>query len=184
MENKQYPRVTHILQGTGLVDLSRIRPDVLEASSKFGTAVHRATELWDLDTLDIDKLSAPLVPYLESWKKFKADYKIQEFIAIEKHVISEKWQYQGTLDRIADINGKLTLIDIKSSDTVLPATDLQTAGYKIAWEEETKQRIRQRWCVQVLESGYNITEFQSKTDETVFLSCVTLYNFKKGKGLL
>src|SRR3990167_1495715 len=100
IKEEKYPRVTTILSKAGLISFSYLNPNVLKNAQLFGTAVHKAAELYDLGTLDIRKLSAPLLPYLTAWQKFKADYKIQEFIAIEKHVISEKWQYRGTLDRV------------------------------------------------------------------------------------
>src|SRR3990167_5379876 len=102
IKEEKYPRVTTILSKAGLISFSYLNPNVLKNAQKFGTAVHKTTELWDNGTLDISKLSAPLFPYLAVWQKFRADYKIQEFIAIEKKVISEKWQYQGTLDRVAN----------------------------------------------------------------------------------
>src|SRR3990167_1236157 len=179
IKEEKYPRVTTILSEAGLTDFSKINPVVLEASAKFGTAVHLATKLWDETNLNMETLSAPLLPSLEAWKKFKRDYGIICFVDIEKHVISKKWKYQGHLDRIAIVYGERTLIDIKSVNTVMPATAIQTAGYKIGWEETSKQRIRQRWCVQVLEDGYKITEFKERTDESVFIACLQLYRWKE-----
>src|SRR3990167_1926047 len=137
LNGKPVPSVTQILHGAGLMDFSNIHPERLERSRKFGEAVHRACELYDLNNLNVNTLSLPLIPYLETWKKFREDYGMDGIGTIEEKICSERWQYAGTLDRIYPVHCKLTLIDIKSTTTLDPTVALQTAGYKIAWEEMT-----------------------------------------------
>lgn len=183
LDGVRIPGVSEILTGAGLVDLSQIRPDVLESARKFGKAVHTACELWDKNDLNIDILSAPLIPYLEAWKKFIADYDVVLGVS-EKIVYSAKWRFAGTLDRLGFANNKLTLIDIKSGSTIQPATALQTAGYKIAYEEMTKLKIKQRWIVQLNEDGYKITECKEQSDESVFIGTMQVYQWLKKHNLL
>lgn len=185
MEKSNLPRVTEILKGAGLSDFSRVPIDILEASQHFGTAVHLACQLWDLKTLDIDVLSEPLIPRLEAWKKFIKDYKViilpEE---IEKQFISEKYGFKGTPDRWPIIRNKRTLIDLKSSDTMYPSTEIQTAGYQILLEENGI-KIHQRWGVQLRENGtYKIEPYKEILDRSIFLSALNLYNWKKRRNLL
>lgn len=180
---EKFPRVTEILKGAGLIDLSCIREDVLERAAKFGTAVHLACELHDKNTLDIDKLDPALFPYLEGWRKFKKDYDTS-FNGIEQVVYSDRWKFRGTLDRIGMINHKLTLIDIKSSTSIFPSTAIQLAAYQLAWQEMAQEKIKQRWCVQLTPDGYTVAEYKNHDrDKSVFVAALTIYNWKKENKL-
>ena len=184
LNGKRLVGVSEVLQKSGLVDLSAIRPDVLEAARKFGTATHKATELWDKGTLDVSILSLPLVPRLEAWKNFRKDYKIGEFSCIEKLVYSAKWGYAGTLDRICEISGKLTLLDIKSGEYIDPSMEIQLAAYQIAFEELTGLRIKQRWIIQLSDNQYKIYPCKEiiELSKTVFLAALTLVKWRTNHG--
>ena len=178
------PRVTEVLRGAGLIDMSFVPSAILERAQLFGTAVHRATELWDKGVLDISKLSAPLVPYLEGWKKFLKDYNIQiDPDEMEKQFTSSKWGFKGTPDRWPVIGRRRTLVDIKSSTSMQPSTRIQTAAYEILLEENGI-KIVQRWCVQLNEKGtYKVEPYTKTSDRTVFLAALTVFNFKKEMGI-
>jgi hypothetical protein len=178
------PRVTEVLRGAGLIDMSFVPKDLLDRAQLFGTAVHRATELWDKGVLDVSKLSEPLIPYLNGWKKFLKDYNIQiNPDEMERQFTSTKWHFKGTPDRWPVIARKRTLIDIKSSTSMQPSTRIQTAAYEILLEENGIKVI-QRWCVQLNEKGtYKIEPYTKTSDRTVFLAALTVFNFKKEVGL-
>ena len=180
MENN-FPRVTEILQGAGLTDFSHVPVYILEAAQKFGTAAHKACELWDLGTLNIDTLSAPLIPRLEAWKKFKMDYKIDEFMAIEERLQSAKWQFRGTPDRIYQVNkNTVAIYDIKTAETILPAVAIQMAGYQILAEENYKTKKIIRWSIQLKDDGtYKIDQFTNPHDKSVFISALNIYRWRK-----
>jgi hypothetical protein len=172
--------VSSILKAAGLVDLSGIPELVLERARDFGIAVHKACELEDKGTLDLETLDPALMPYLEAWRRFKADMKVI-IIDIEKPVYSKKWWYAGTCDRIATIGGKRVMVDIKSSATMYPSMKIQLAGYAIADEEMTGEKIQERLGVQLLKTAdYKIYPYRDETsDRSVFLSAVTISKFKK-----
>lgn len=94
------PSVTKILQIVGISDFSKVPADILERARLFGTAVHKACELFDKGTLDERTLDTNLWPYLDAWFAFKKDYQL-EFIEIEKPIASVIYQVAGTPDRIA-----------------------------------------------------------------------------------
>ena len=81
------PSVTKILQIVGISDFSKVPADILERARLFGTAVHKACELFDKGTLDERTLDTNLWPYLDAWFAFKKDYQL-EFIEIEKPIAS------------------------------------------------------------------------------------------------
>lgn len=60
------------------------------------------------------------------------------FLESERVVYSRQHNYVGTLDAVAMVNDKLTLLDYKTSNKLYPAYALQIAGYQIAWNEEKR----------------------------------------------
>jgi hypothetical protein len=173
------PRVTEILRGAGLIDFSMVPASIMAPAQRFGSAVHKATELCDKGTLDIDILSEPLIPYLDGWKKFITDYNITiKPDEIERQFISKIWGFKGTPDRWPLVGNKRTLIDLKSSTSMYPATAIQTAAYQILLEENGI-KIQQRWGVQLNNKGtYKIEVYKKISDRTVFLSALNIYKWK------
>ena len=97
-EGLKVPGVTKVLKNAGLIDFSMVPASILERAFKFGTAVHLATELDDRNNLDMATLDAPLLPYVNAWRKFKKDVGCK-VLSIEERVYSGKYRYCGTLDR-------------------------------------------------------------------------------------
>lgn len=56
-------------------------------------------------------------------------------IFVEQVVYSEKYSYAGTLDLMAEVNGKLTVLDWKTGKAVYPEAHLQNAAYRQAIRE-------------------------------------------------
>ena len=52
-----------------------------------------------------------------------------EWIACEKKVYSRSWEYAGTIDALAKINGKLCVIDFKTSAKIYKEYYLQVSAY-------------------------------------------------------
>ncbi|MFA6142477.1 MAG: hypothetical protein WC738_04190 [Candidatus Omnitrophota bacterium] len=180
MEKSNLPRVTEILRAEGLIDFSKVPQDIMERAQLFGTAVHSTTELWDKGTLNLMKLDPLLIPYLEGWKKFIKDYGISfKPDEIERQLISIKWGFKGTPDRWPIVQGKRTLIDLKSSTAMYPSTSIQTAAYQILLEENGI-KVQQRWGIQLNDKGiYKIIPYTKLSDRTVFLSALNLWKWKK-----
>lgn len=71
------------------------------------------------------------------------------FLSSERVVYSKKHDYIGKMDIEAKVNGKLCLIDIKSSNGLYNTYNLQTAAYVMADEEESKRSYKGRWLIRV-----------------------------------
>lgn len=178
------PGVSEILQVGGFTDFDHVPDYIMEPAKKFGKAVHTACHLDNLGTLDEGTLSEPLKPYLASWRKFKADYKVR-IVESEFMMYSEKWGFAGILDDVVMIDSELVLLDLKSSDTMQAATELQTAAYKIAYEEQESMRISKRRGVQLCETGIPVIhKYKERTDEATFKGAISGYRFKKRRNLL
>jgi hypothetical protein len=181
IEGRKIPSVTHILGAENFyADLHRISSAVLAAAAKFGRAGHKACELLDKNTLDFNTLSEHLFPYVTHWLDYKVDNQIEKINAIEMPVYSKKWGYAGTLDRVVNDN---ILIDIKFSSVISPTTALQLALYKVAYEEMTGNKIKERLCVQLTQDGYKVYTYKDKMDEYIALGAVNSFKWKMKNGI-
>lgn len=168
------PSVTQILSVADLY--VHIDKALLARASKFGTAVHKATELHDKGTLNLLSLSVALAPYLDGWKKFKkdTDFKILE----SESVVYSKMGYAGTLDRIGTMGGKLTLLDIKTTTTIPKTIALQLGAYRHAWQEMHGKTIEQVISVQLKPCNYFIRDYDDPTAILTFRSFIEIYKWR------
>lgn len=169
------PSVTQILRV--IDDLSKIPAEYLERARVLGTAVHRATELFDLHDLDEASLDPMIVPYLEAWKRFRLE---TGFVveAVESRLHHAVYGYCGTLDRRGVLHGKRVVIDIKSGE-LYPSHGPQTAAYQKADEHMTGAPIEARYVVQLTDTGrYSLQPMKDATDWSTFLAALTIHRFK------
>lgn len=177
VDGKELPSVTTILHS--LNDFSFVDKDLLERAAKFGTAVHKATELYDQNSLDLDALDSALMPYVEAWDLFLSDYK-PEILSCEQRVAS-MYGYAGTLDRYMAINGKRIIGDIKSGTVVPKYTGLQLAAYEQAITEGGGV-VDERWVIHLQPCKYKVVPFSGRNDFTIFKSALNLYRWSQQNG--
>lgn len=105
------PSVTQIL--APLNDLSFIKPEVLQYKRDLGTAVHKATELYDMGELDESTVSPLVQPYLDGWIRLRAELPF-EILGMEERVFHPAHRYAGTYDRLVQLDGKRCIFDLKT----------------------------------------------------------------------
>ena len=67
------PSVTQLLDEFGLIDYSMVSPYTLEYKRLVGVATHKATELYDLHTLNFDRLDDHIRGFVHAWVQFRVD---------------------------------------------------------------------------------------------------------------
>lgn len=165
------PGVTSIL--APLTNFDRVPPHVLQAAADFGKAVHKACELDDLQELDEAALDPALVPYLQAWRKFSADYAV-EWQDIEDPIYHATLNYAGTPDRFGMVRGQFTVVDIKSTAQLYPSVGPQLSAYANAKGQPYAHRL----AVQLKADGtYVAKPYTDPTDWPVFASLLTLRNW-------
>lgn len=86
-----------------------------------------------------------------------------KFISSERIVYSMKHDYMGTLDIEAIVDGKLCLVDLKSSNGLYNAVRMQTEAYASADEEESpKKKYKGRWAIRL--SKFDEREYNRKEE--------------------
>ena len=174
------PSVTQILHDSGLVNLDWVDKELLEEKSDLGKKVHSATELYDTNELDIDRLHQTLKLYLAGWTEFRENYGFVP-TEIELQLSHPLYKYAGRIDRIGFIGKDLTLLDIKSG-TKQKVHGIQTAGYKLLYDCGKKKtaQIKRRLIVYLSETGYKVEENRNPQDMNVFLAALIITNYKRG----
>jgi hypothetical protein len=174
------PGVTSVIEAC-LDQFSGVPLDNLEYARERGQHVHYATALYDMDDLDIETVDIEIYPYLEAWIKFRGD---TGFVptAVEEQVFHKRHFYAGTLDRIGDLFGDLALLDIKSG-ALMPSVGPQTSAYMEAYNHRNATKIKKRWVCQLNGDGtYRLKELKDREDFSVFLSTLTLHNWRIKNG--
>jgi hypothetical protein len=174
------PSVTTVLKP--LYQFEGVPPDVLENARRRGTAVHLATEEYDTGRLDIAALPDSVLPYVVAWKRFRKDAGV-EILKIEHRGYHEDYRYAGTVDRVVRWpDGAVGIVDIKTTAAISKVDALQTAAYA-AIEEQDGTTITRRHTIQLRKDGtYRLQPWTGKRDFAVFLSALTLHNWRLTNG--
>lgn len=168
------PSVTRIL--APLVDLSGIRPEVLEAKRDLGSRVHYACQLSDEDDLDEDSVEADVEPYLNAWRRFLRESGAK-VLANEQQVGEPMLLYAGTLDNVLELNGAKWVVDKKTSFATPISAGPQTAAYLRALGDTS---ITRRAAIRLRPDGtYRFDPLNGADDWSTFVACLTLHRFKE-----
>ncbi len=141
-----YPSVTTI---TGLLSIDAIvawrkRVGDQEANRISKRAANRGTRVHSLcEKFLLNEEVVPDMFDLDNWKKIKPLLgRIDNIHALETPLYSDHLQVAGTVDCIAEYEGKLSVIDFKTSSRVKTRDDIhgyfmQCSAYAVAFEELT-----------------------------------------------
>ena len=177
------PSVTQILRPC--YDFSMIDPAVLERKRQIGVAVHSAIALEIDGNLDEASIAPEIAGYLKAWRNFRADVDLHEadFGDVEIPQYQHVLGYAGTPDMAVFLDGKWSVIDVKTAAAMHPAWSLQLAAYKGLLDTHTKigmSAIAHRYSLRLYESGtFNLDEHKNKADWTTFLSFLNCHRWKQ-----
>lgn len=150
-----YPRVTSILSikakpalymyYAGLPSY-KVAEAIKNRSAEEGTLVHETIEA----ILKKEPVAIPanIKPAVSAFLEF---YKKNEVIPlkIEQQVVSKKHHYAGTIDVLAEVNGQIGVLDIKTSLGIYRDYGMQTAAYIEAFKEDPNLPPLTSWIIRV-----------------------------------
>lgn len=153
-----YPRVTAIVSikaKPALIYFYASLPDyktgqaITQKSAEEGTLLHETVEA----ILRKEPVVVPdsVKPAVSAFMDF---YGQNELIAhkIEERVISRKHHYAGTMDALVELNGKLGVLDIKTSVAIYRDYSMQTSAYIEALRENPTMPPLTRWILRLDQS--------------------------------
>ncbi len=172
-------RVTEIIQDNKLIDFSNVDPVTLNEAQELGQCVHLACKSYDEKHPHIGKLRDEFLPYLEGWKMFLKDYKIERFLTIET-TLQSILGFEGTPDRIYKVNNRyLDIYDIKTAEEKHIASAIQLAGYSILAEENYGLKTRNKYIIHLLKNKYTVEDCKDYKAKIIFISALNLTKFRK-----
>ena len=121
---------------------------VSKKAKDVGTEIHNWINRWirgEKPPMSEDKLVLNGVRAFLRWIEVRR----VKFLETEKVVYSKEYDYAGFLDAEAEIEGKLSIIDFKSSKGIYNEMRYQVAAYQQAREEESKKKYDSRWIVKL-----------------------------------
>jgi len=135
------------------------------------------TDTSDYTAKQIDQAENSVLSYLE-WEKNK----VIEPILIEEPMVSEEWDYGGTIDCLAKIDGVLTLLDFKTGKAIYPEMFYQLSAYsELLWEHghvlDASMILR---IGRDATEGFEVVKRDSLIKELdMFDHCLAIYNLQK-----
>lgn len=166
------PSVTEILAGVGLIDTDWFTE---EARLK-GSAVHRATELHDLGTLDEASVDDRIAGRFRQYRRFLMETGC-EILNVE-HEVRHSWGYVGHPDRLVNLGGRFGVLDIKGT-TPCPWHALQLQGYKAAIRE-TGPTLIGRWNLYLSDDRYRLIErTNNREDDSGWTATFNLFQWRR-----
>ena len=188
-QGNQYPSITTILSNRnkkGLMEWrKRVGNDVATyistKSATRGTHVHTMCEDY-LNNKDVSE--TPFLPHtLFKQLRDKSLHNINTIHAQECALYSDKYQVAGRVDCIAEYDGKLSIIDFKTStkertDEYNENYYIQAAAYAEMFEEQTGTPIEQIVILVVTEDGV-VQEFVNNKYDYIPLLVESIDNFTK-----
>lgn len=142
-----YPSVTYVLSyfpkgkffESYLKDVGHNADLILKKAGEEGSQVHNAIEniikgipVYWLDSNYNANYSlvvwSQILRFADFWETYKP-----ELVALEYYIHNDDQRYAGTVDLVCRINGKLWIIDFKTSNAIQETYFLQLASYRQAW---------------------------------------------------
>lgn len=164
------PSVTEILKEEGFIDVSFFT----DYGRERGKLAHLAIHLFDQGELDEESLDPVLSPYVEAWKRFRADTGV-EIIESEVPVVDLLGRYAGTPDKIVLLDGKQTILDLKTG-AILPWVRLQLCAYCEA------KTIYRRAAVQLNDDGtYKMHTYTDRQDFAIWNATLAVFWWKRNE---
>ena len=175
-ENRQYESVTTIISYLGL---SRDYSGISSFYAERGKAVHKAVEFVDKGTLDDETLDPRIEGYVRAYRSFiqKTGYAPFQW---EVPLHDTTLGFAGTIDKFGTLNGKRGIIDIKTSKSLDPSTELQLCGYQVLWNcNNPEDGSEFKYALQLFEDGsFNLGTKWTDTSVDLWLSVLDTYKWK------
>lgn len=144
-----YPSITYVLASypkgkqfeEWLKNMGRAADYVVKKAGEEGTQVHELVEeyLEGKEVSFLNQFNNPqynpdvwmmFLRFVEFWEIYKP-----KLIETEVHLFSDEYEVAGTCDLICEIDGKLWLLDVKTSNMMHSTYELQTSIYGQCYKE-------------------------------------------------
>ena len=180
VDGVKMPSVTEILSPLTAKHYGEISKETLRLAADRGTAVHEACELLDYG-FEPEDIPAEWMGYVDAYAAFLNDYR-PKWYGIEEMVYSPEDGYCGRVDRYGLIDGKMSVLDIKTTTSPTRANYMSGACQTVAYGNAL-QSVKKGFLLYLKKDGdYRLVDtgkWSEKHDfdaEKVWQICLDLYN--------
>lgn len=179
IDGVEYPSVTQVIKAAGLSNFDNVPAELLDRAIQFGNAVHKAIELKCKGTLDLDTVDEAIMPYLSAWDEFVSIYQYvpQHY---EHRAFNHALRVGFTIDNIGSFQKDAGIVDVKTGHPK-SADIIQACAYGYLCP------VKRLMVIYLKDNKFKIIEIKGadrRKGENIFLSCLSLYNYRKKEGLL
>lgn len=178
LNGMEIPSVTTLMAPLSDRVYGTVDKETLTKAAGKGTAVHNAID--NYLEFGVDDIPEEYRGYMDSFLGWMEMSK-PEIIATERKVYHKLFRYAGTSDLLCMIDGKMTLVDYKTSYQEQPLLhNIQLEGYARAWDSQGVE-IEDRLILHLKKDGKYMAHHYPKSAENfeVMKSLNTLYNYMK-----
>lgn len=182
IDGVQYPSVTDIAKPISFARLDALQKSMLDRARIRGQIVHELCEEYILlGEIDETALDPEISPYMASFVEWARTYR-PKVIYTEKRLFSKDMGYCGCLDMLCEIDGKVTLIDYKTTATIdKKSLSVQLAGYEELVYHILGIKVEQFMVLQIKKNGYVFKEIKPNYEWFNILKLHNAYMNKKEK---
>ena len=176
VDGEEVPSVSELTRFISREVYTGVIQTAMDRAADRGTRIHKATEA--LDKFGSVEIEDELVPYLKAYLNFLRERR-PEWQKIE-WTVNNGTLYAGTLDRYGRLDGKRSIIDIKSAANISrPHKVLYTAAqnlYRLAIEPENPVEAL---CILQLKADGSYKLINLEIQDSLAESCITLHQALK-----
>ena len=179
LDGREIPSVSSIMEPLRNVHYAGISEKTLERAANKGTAVHNAIENWL--KYEIEDIAGDHYGYFAAFLDWYR-YRNPDVIGSEIRVFHKILRYGGTCDLLCVIDGKIWLIDFKTTYTISEMTcGVQLEAYSQAFAS-FGYKIDQKMILHLKQDATWKEYFFPANDPTrwrVFGACKTVYDYTR-----
>lgn len=162
---------------------------IVKESSDIGTLTHYLCEnkikntVPDITPYTKEHLAKAKNGYLGfcDWEKF---WKPTKYAYSEVSLVSERYRFAGTIDLLAEKDGKMHLLDLKTSNHIHPEMVIQLSAYKRLFEEIFNVPIASQSIIKLCKDEpkyefYPVTPEEDAAGWDVFIHLLAIESQKK-----
>lgn len=153
-----YPRVTRIVDMKAKPALLKFYADVgfvqakviSQKSAEHGTAVHEAVEKILMGQRPGD-IPVTILPSVRAFLDFLRTSGVKMRVNpehVERRICNKEHRYAGTIDLMAEIDGRFGVVDIKTSESIYRDYGIQTSAYMDALTRDFSN-LETRWILRI-----------------------------------
>lgn len=178
VDGEVMPSVSEIIRFIAREVYGDVVQSVLDNAADRGTRVHKATQM--LDVVGDVECDEDIVPYVTAYVQFVKEHK-PKWDLIEKSMYNPVGKYCGTLDRVGMLDGKKTIVDIKTSSAIQKVLyGAQLNLYRMMAHENGIEAERLVILHLTKDKGYKLIEIP--IDNEVANACLTLHRALQKKA--